>query len=98
MALGAMAHFASASLGSSSGGAAGGSLRGLSSGARPGHGHNGNGRNHILSTPRPHSTRNHAALNSASAFLDTEYRAITKGPRVGYAVPVPDFASVRLAL
>lgn len=52
----------------------------------------------VVSLPRQQQARLGQFSQSASAFLDTEYRSAAasgRGPRGGYAIPVPDIVSVR---
>lgn len=62
---------------------------------------NGPSRNSsVVSLPRQSQTRVGAFTQSASAFLDTDYRPATasKGQRGGYALPVPEYVSVNKLL
>lgn len=55
--------------------------------------------NSVVSLPRQQQARVGAITQSASAFLDSDYRPATasKGQRGGYAVPVPEYVSVSLS-
>lgn len=54
----------------------------------------------VVSLPRQQQARLGHFTQSASAFLETDYRSAAapgRGPRGGFVIPVPDTVSVRLS-
>lgn len=74
--------------------------RGTAFNQRPIFNNNPSRATNVVSLPRQQQARLGQLTQSASAFLETDYRSTatpSRGARGGYAIPVPDIVSVRLS-
>lgn len=74
--------------------------RGTTFNQRPIFNNNPSRASNVVSLPRQQQARLGQLTQSASAFLETDYRSTatpSRGARGGYAIPVPDIVSVRFS-
>lgn len=70
--------------------------RGTTFNQRPIFNNNPSRSNNVVALPRQQQPRLGALTQSASAFLETDYRSAPgRGPRGGYAIPLSDVVPVR---